>query len=541
MERLHPYVKTLKDALDQGKIGRREFLRTAVLLGTSATLASKWAYCVAPARASETLPSGGTLRIGMSVFPLKSPHQGEVVTASNVIRGVCEYLTRTDQDNVTRPYLLSSWEASDDLKTWTLKLRDDVTWRNGRKFTADDVVWNLKHVLDVSVGSSMIGLMKSYMMNDDGTELWDASAIEKKDDFTVQLNLRRPQLAVPEHLFNHPMAIIDPDENGVFEIGANGTGPFELVELEPGRRAVLRASKTYWGKPAYLDSVEYIDLGEDPAATMNALRSGQIDGAMSIDSALFPVYRQIPDLTIYEVTTAETATVRGRVDQKPFDDPRVRKALKLAVDQEEIVNLAMGGLGAAGEHHHVSPVHPEYSPLPPFKRDVAAARALLAEAGYPDGFSAELTVNQEPAWLMRAAQGMVNHWAEAGINVTLQPLPPALYNDKWKEFPFAFTPWRHRPLGVIMLELAYRSGGPQNESGYSNAEFDALLTEAGGTLAIDRRREIVARLQQILQEDGPIVQPAWRKLYSVYHTKVRGYRMHPTSYIFAEQLAVEQA
>ena len=193
---------------------------------------------------------------------------------------------------------IESWEASEDLKTWTFKLRRDAQWRKGGQFTADDAIWNIKRVLDPTTGSSILGLMQGYMLEeydtgkkDDAgnpvmsTRLWDANAIEKIDDFTFRLNAKVPQLAVPEHLFHYPFFILDPNENGKFEVGANGTGAFELVEYEIGVRAHLKARKDYWGKGPYIDSLALIDLGDDPSAWIAAMASKQVDGLHEVDMA----------------------------------------------------------------------------------------------------------------------------------------------------------------------------------------------------------------------------------------------------------------
>lgn len=555
-DREHPYVPRLKEQLAQGKIGRREFLRTATLLGVSASAAYTFADKVAGVslmrEARAAIPRGGQLRIAMRVKDVKNPHTFDWAEKSNIARQVVEYLTKTGHDNVTRPYLLEGWEASDDLKTWTLRLRKGIKWHSGRPFVADDVIWNLEHVLDPATGSSVLGLMKGYMLeeydtgkkDDQGnaimsTRLWDANAIEKVDDHTVRLNAQAAQLAVPEHLFHYPMAILDPEEGGEFGVGSNGTGPFELVQHDVGRKSVLKARSDYWGEGPYLDELHFIDLGDDPSAPISALASRQVDGLYGADSTQVDVLKRIPHSEMHEVTTAETAVVRGKVTEKPFDDARVRKALRLAIDQAQILKLALRGLGAPGEHHHVSPIHPEYAKLPFFERDVAQARKLLAEAGYPDGLDLEINSPKDPAWQPAAVQAMVEQWREAGIRVKINVMPGAQFWDVWDKVPFGYTIWYHRPLGVMVLGLAYRTGVPWNESSYSNEEFDRLLTKAEGILDVDKRREVMAQLEQILQEDGPIVQPFWRSLFTFYDKRVRGFRMHPTNYIFGQELGIE--
>ena len=222
----------------------------------------------------------------------------------------------------------------------------------------------------------------------------------------------------------------------------------------------------------------------------------------------------------------------------PFADPKVRKAMRLAIDTEKVLQAAYRGLGSAGEHHHVSPIHPEYYKQPFMSQEIAAAKALLAEAGHPDGIEAEITI-QPVSWEQAAVQAMVEMWKEAGINININIKPSAQYWETWAKVPFGFTAWTHRPLGVMVLGLAYRAGVPWNESSYDNPEFDRLLTKAEGILDVEARRKIMQQLETIMQEDGPIVQPLWRSVFTAMDKKVRGFEMHPTSYLFANEWALE--
>ena len=552
----HSKIPDLIKEFQDGHLDRRQFLRFTTLLGLSATTAYALAgpesavSLVAPAQAQD-MPKGGTLRIGMRCQEIKNPHASDFVERTNVIRQVCEYLTLTGQDNITRPYLLEKWEVSDDLKTWTLTLRQGVKWHNGRPFTADDVVWNLKRVSDPANGSSVLGLFTGYLVKEfedgekdkDGkpkktSRLWADNAIEKVDDHTVRLNAFSPQIAVPEHLFHYPMLILDPAENGVFGVGSNGTGAFDLIEYTVGASGKLRARKDYWGTGPFIDTLEYVDLGDNPGAAISAMASKQVDGLYEADAIQINAMKNFPHVAVYGTPTAQTGVARMRPDQKPFDDKRVRTAMKLAVDRPKAIQAALLGAGVAGEDHHVSPAHPEYAKLPERPRDIAKAKQLLADAGYPKGFEVEIITRPDPAWEINATQALVAQWKEIGVNVTIKPLPGAQYWEVWDKAPFGFTAWGHRPLAIMVLALAYRTGAIWNESGYSNKEFDELLTQAEGTLDLEKRRAIMARIQTLLQDDGPIAQPFWRTTSTVMDKKVKGFAQHPSQYIFAHELAV---
>ena len=495
---------------------------------------------------------GGTIRMGMRVQDLSTPHTYSWIEAANAGRQVMDYLTVTGIDNVTRPSLVEKWEASPDLKSWTLTLRKDVTWRKGRKFTADDAVWNLTRVLDAKTGSSVVGLMKGFILDDfetgekddkgvakKSTRLWDASAIQKVDDFTIRLNGKVPNLAIPETLFHYPLLICDPAEEGKFGVGSNGTGAFEMVEHEVGKRSLFVARKSgYWGQGPYIDRFEVIDLGDDSAAQVSALASKQVDMIYQGSIASLPTVERLPHVQVNSVVGGYTAVARVH-PIKPFDDKRVRQALRLSVDTEVLLKAAHRGLGSPGEHHHVAPTHPEYANVGFMKRDVAKAKALLAEAGYPNGIDTEIAARPSPDWELLAVQTMVEQWKEAGIRVKINVMPSTQYWDNWTKVPFGLTTWAHRPLGIMVLGLAYRSGAAWNESKWSNPEFDKLLGEAEGYLDVEKRRAVMAKIQNIMLDDGPAVIPLWRAIFNYTDKKIKGYKIHPSIYVDAREMWIE--
>ncbi len=549
----HPYIPTLLDDLAGGAISRRDFLRQATLLGLSAAAAYSALGMADPTGASraQDLPKGGNLRIGMRCMEIKDPHAVDFHEKSNVVRQVCEYLTFTDHNNITQPYLLEKWEVSADLKTWTLHIRKDVKWRNGRQFTADDVVWNLKRVSDPAVGSSVLGLFTGYLVQEYETgekdeqgnpkkssKLWADNAIEKVDDHTVRLNAFSPQVAVPEHLFHYPMAILDPEENGAFGPGSNGTGPFELTEYIVGKNAKFKARTDYWGEGPYLETFEFVDLGDNPGASIAAVASKQVDGLLQADAAQINAMKTFTHVEIYSTETTQTAVARVHWDAEQFKDKRVRKAMRLAIDRDKVIRTALLGEGKPAEDHHVAPSHPEYAALPKYGRDIEKAKALLAEAGYPDGFECEMTTRPDPHWELSTSQVIAEQLKDIGIRVNIKVLPSAQFWEVWKTSPFSVTGWGHRPLAIMILSLAYRSNAAWNESRFSNAEFDQLLTQAEGILDSKERSKVMARIEEIMQEEGPIIQPYWRTFATAMDKKVKGFELHPTGYVFGHRYAV---
>ena len=561
----HPYIPELKELYRGGKISRREFLRNATLLGMSVASASTFlAGCAqptpapteeppaeAPEEEEEEAPSGGpqrggTLRVASQIQKVTHPAQFSWIMPTNIIRQVAEYLTVTDGNNITHPYLLESWEASDDLETWTLNLRQGIMHNNGDEFNADDVVFSLGQWLDEDVGSSIIGLM-GYLSPD---------GIEKVDDYTVRLNLNRAEIAVPEHLFHYPAVILNHRTfEGDFIKAPHGTGPYTLEDYSEGEHASVKARNDYWqigadGQPLpYLDGMEFIDMGEELSAWIAAIQAGEVDYLDLGDSNPVEAYQALkdnPDINVQPVTTAQTRVLRMRVDMDPWSDENVRMALKLCQNHDKILNLAYFGEGIPGQDFHVAPVHPEYCEMPTPEFNPEKAKQLLADAGYPDGLDVELAVGSGWPDIVSYAEVLKEDAAAGGFNITLNTMPNSQYWELWTEVALGITPWTHRPLGTMVLNLAYiadENGDPVawNETRWVDDEFTELLFEANGTLDVVARREIFCDLEKIQYDRGPIGIPFWRNVWFVSSNKVKDLPGHPTYYMLSNETWMEQA
>jgi len=543
----HPAVKKVVEQYAEGLMDRREFLRLSTMLGLS--IPAAYAIVgkvtgkefVTPAKAA--MPMGGSLRLQHRVADVSNAHVLNWLMFADQVVPVCERLTRILPDGTSRPDLCESWEASEDLKSWTLKLRD-VKWHNGRRLVADDVIWNMKHWLDPATGSNMLGLQQGYLTTTTGegddavTTIWDANAIEKVDDRTLRLNLKTPQIAIPEHFYHYTSSIYDPEENGVFKAGSNGTGPFKMTEVTHTESATYEANREWWGEGPYLDEVRFIDVGDESGSILAALASKQVHGIFSLETFQIDAAKKLDHVNTYSVPTANTATLHMWVDTPPWDDDRVRLAVRYAMDNDALIQISLGGAGAVGEHHHVSPVQPEYSPMP-FKRDIAKAKQLLADAGHPDGFDTEMHCLPTPEWMPVTAQAMKEMLADVGIRVKLTVLPIETMWEMWNKVPFIYLNWSHRPLAVMMLALAYRKTAVWNVAKWYNDEFEALLDEAEGLVDVPKRRAVVAKIQKLLQEEGPMALPFWIEFHTAYDKRVKGAGVHPMTAVHLENLAME--
>ena len=535
--KIHPAIPEIKDDLEKGKITRRDFLRYATLLGMSAAAAGQMIGLTWPKKVFAAQPKrGGRLRIAAPVQKVTHPAQFSWLTPSNQMRQVSEYLTFTDGKNITHPYLLKDWEVSDDLKTWTLNLREGIKFNNGDLFTSDDVVFTLNQWLNKDVGSSILGLM-AYL---------DPTGIEKVDKYQVKLNLKTPELAVPEHLFHYPALILNHKTfEGDFVKRPHGTGPYTLEEHLVGERVVLKRRNDYWQKGAdgqplpYMDGMLVTDMGQEMAPQIAALQEGEVDFLDLADAGGTEVYQALKDnadISIQSIPTAGTYVLRMRVDMKPWDDNKVRTALKLCQHHEKILSLAYFGQGYEGQDFHVYPLHPEYCEMPVPKYDPKQAKQLLKDAGYPNGLDVNLAFGSGWPPIVRYAEILKQDAAPAGFRINLNTMPNSQFWGKWTEVDFGVTPWMHRPLGTMVLNLAFVADNtgkpaPWNETRWVDDEFSKLLTQANGTLNVDERRTIFCKLQEIQQTRGSIGIPFWRNQWMITRKNVKDVKGHPSLYM----------
>jgi len=464
-----------------------------------------------------------------------------LVYQSRVLTQIYEGLVNRDQAFKLEPSLAVAWEALDGAKRWRFKLRPGVKFHDGALFTADDAVFSIERALAKT----------SQRAN----QLRGVTGTRKVDPLTIDILLSSPDAVLPDKLWIVAMmskawaekhnVVLPQDYNGKQETyavrNANGTGPFVLKSYEPDRRLVLVANPHWWGRGdkgiGNLTEAVYTVIQSD-ATRLAALASNEVD--FVIDPPFQDVTRLKQDkgLKFAEIsdigtqylgfdqarTELQSSDLKGR---NPFKDVRVRRAVYQAIDIDTIVAKVLRGL-ATPTGSHVSRLVDGYvlalDQRP--KYDPAAARALLKDAGYGEGFSVALDcVNVTfRAAVCQAIAGML---AQVGIRVTFQPSPSALFFPKLTQATTSFFEfgWSPGTDPWAMLQNTVRSydgvgSGAFNGGRYSNAKLDALIDAIRIEPDISQRRQRVAEALRLMQTDLPLLPLYRRKLAWVMRSNI---------------------
>lgn len=470
--------------------------------------------------------AGGTLYIGQDFGPSTfDPHKNIAWATINIYESIYNGLVKWNEDESNLvPDLATSWEISEDGLTYTFKIRQGVKFHNGREMTAEDVKFSLDRLRDAEISA--------YAANYAAIE-----TVEVIDDETVQLTLSHPVATLLNYLTDR-YSIIPSEAVDTLETQPIGTGPFMLDEYVLDQYVRLVKNPDYYeeGLP-YLDAVEFKILG-DEASKEAAIRS------QSVDMAWFRDPRQaealagdMPGLISAPGIPSRFIYIRLNLCEEPFNDVNVRRAFSVAMDRQALVNTVIppqyggsvsGFLAPSSPFAWTGDEHPYYT------HDVEEAKNLLAEAGYPDGITIDaykvVAANQLD---VDGAQVLEQQWAEAGINVTIQPMEVSQILSDWnsgngKMIQVGVT-WEPDPDNRF-YNVFHSSSAVAQAFCINDPELDDLLDRGRASNDRDERMEIYQAVQdRIADQAYVLVNYGYPLRWEIWADYVEGYHNVPSN------------
>ncbi|WP_417728811.1 ABC transporter substrate-binding protein [Roseovarius sp.] len=486
----------LAQAARTGDISRRSFMHFAAAAGITASAATGlWGTSAAanPTR-------GGTFRWGVHDGNTSDTHDpGTYVTRQNIFLAHTHrsYLTLIEPDNSLGGDIATGWEASPDAKQWTFELNQNASFHSGKPVTSQDVIDSLNH----HRGDASTSAAKAL--------LTDVTDITSDGDHTVTITLARGNADLPWLMTDYHFAICPSNGDGTIDWkSGDGSGPYKIDSGEFGIRWEMTRHDGWHGTGAYFDKVTMIVLN-DPNARQTALVTGDVDCVSLIELKTLALLQRNPDISVDNIPSGGAITMPMFCDTAPFSDARVRTALKLAMDRDEIIEKIAFGAATKGNDFHLSPVQPYWpDDIPQREYDPDQAKSLLKDAGQ-EGLTVNLSVADS---VYAGAVDMCVLYAEqakaAGINIKVVREPSdGYYSDVWLKKPFSAVSWGARPTPDVMFTLAYKNDAAWNESRWQNERFNELLLQAKSELDQTLRAEMYREMCLLMRDDGGTLLP----------------------------------
>ena len=543
-----PLENDLIDEFADGNIDRRGFIQRATILGLSmGVMGSALAAYDAPLAfgAASRGKAGGRLRLGVLPPPAKDlePHK-LADTGGLVTDGISgEFLTRSTKNLTIVPELALSWKPNATATVWTFKLRPNVKFQSGQAFGADDVVATYERLVGADSGalSAFKGVLSS-------------GGIKAIDNLTVQFTLNAPTASFPYLTSSSTyQAIMLPKDYklGTYDKTPQGTGAFRLVSYTPGVGAKFDRNPTWWGGRAPLDGVD-ITYYTDVAAHIAALVGGQVDLLNEVQFANGRALFTNPNVQIFPVRGAQNRTVGLRVNlNNPLKDRRVRRAIALTLDRPAIVKTLFNNFADVGNDSPFAPVFPSTNTsVPQRKKDIPAAKKLLAAAGYAKGFKVPFIV-QKNGEMPQLAQVMQRSARAIGIDLALElqtdtqffagtqwSAPCSYGNTPWLNGAMTLTGWGGRSVPNVYLSSEIKSCSIWNEAQYKNPKLDRVIDKYLGAIALSDQRKYANQIQRTLLNDTPFIFPYFFNSLAAGSKKVKGYNHDASALVYLSRTSL---
>jgi len=459
------------------------------------------------------------------------PHVGKEIAAVVVTNNIFATLLQKDADGNVVPYIAESWEQVDDT-TIDFKIREDITFHDGSKCTAEDVAYSLNR----AINSAYVAYIIDY-----------ASEAEVIDEYKVRLHLKAPFLGALVNLtvpFTAivPKAIVEADPDGFLEHPV-GCGPYEFVEWSHGNYCKIKAYDGYFMGKAKTENITFRIIPEAAQRTI-ALENGEVDLVYDFAVNDIALVESNDDLQLYQNESVTTWYMALNTKDPILSDVRVRQAISKAINVQEIIDSVLYGAGSPA-NSLIPPSVIAYpgDDMPYYEQDLDAAKALLAEAGYPNGLSLELAV-MEDVTRVAVCQVIQGQLKKIGIDLTLNVCDPSTYTFRANdgEFQMMMFFWicaaGHGDYQQYSLLHSTQQGAAGNRSFYANDEADKYIMAARQTMDEEVARENYRKLEAIVDEEVPTVELFYTKLNVGASKKCVDFQMDRAGYHNLESVVV---
>lgn len=510
-------LKYLSQQAARGLVSRRDFLGRAAALGVAAPFASSLLSSAVQAAGPK---KGGDLVLGLqggsatdSLDP--ATFASDMPTLFGKSWG--ETLTMTTPDGGVTGQLAESFEATDNnAKNWVFKLRQGISFHNGKELDANDVVKTLKRHSDDESKSGALGIMKGI------------ADIKADGNSTVVITMKEgnadlPYLMSDYHLIIQPNGGVDAPDAGI------GTGPYTVEVAEHGVRYVGKKFDGHWDDSVgHVDTIEILQIN-DPTARMSALQSGRIHMMNRADPKTVHLLKRLPNIKVESTSGRGHYVFIMHCNTAPFDNNDLRLALKYAIDREEMVKRILNGYGSVGNDFPINEAYPmfptgieqrSYDPDKAkhhYKKSGHSGKVLLrtSEVAFPGAVDASVLYQQQAA--------------KAGIELEIKREPgDGYWSNVWNKQPFCASYWGGRPTQDQMYSTAYKSDADWNDTRFFRKDFDKLLTAARTELDENKRKDMYREMSVMVRDEGGVIVPMFNDFVDAMNEKVQGYVQDPS-------------
>lgn len=505
------------------ELSRRQLFGATVVGGAAAALSS--CSSAPPAEQIDTSGpprKGGTLRVGLvggSTADTIDAHIPSTASDAARVINLYEPLVRHGYNNELENRVAESLEPNETATEWMITLREGIKFSDGRPVRPEDVIATYERIKDPDDPKSGAGSI---------------AHIEKMEivgDRQVKLILSEPDAILVDALSEYQMGIVPEDYDPENPIGC---GAFKLANFTPGRSTLMERNEHFFLGPSNLDAVEVLDFQQEDAM-LNAFLSSQVDAIGAVNHALVRVIEADPRLHIVSSESGMWLPFTMRVDEAPFDDVRVRQAMRLAANRQGLIDQVFSGEGQLGNDMFAL-----YDPAYPHEfeqreQDIAEAKRLLAEAGYPDGIDVTLDTAEISSGAERAAQVFAEQVREAGINVKINKMETTSFWNGYLEYPFSQTFYYTRNF-LEQVNRCATADAPFNETHWADDEFTQRVRNARAILDDRERAEKIKELQREFFERGGYIIWGFPNNVDAYHNYVVGAKPHMSGIALSQSL-----